>query len=88
MTPCRFRRRRTLLHGAALLLSLVAVAAAISLIVRPVTTSVPLDPRIPHEAALIARGLSGAPAPGQPNSPIAVDRVVTDGASTYVQFLF
>jgi hypothetical protein len=31
-------------------------------------------------------GRSAAPVPGQPNSPIPVDRVVTDGASAYVQF--
>ncbi len=62
---------------------LVAAVAQVWVVSRP---TVPLDPAIPHEAVLIARGLSGSPAPGQPDAPVAVDRVVTDGATTYVQF--
>jgi hypothetical protein len=48
--------------------------------------AIPLDPAIPNESVLIARGLSGVPAPHQPNTPIAVDRVIADGTATYVQF--
>lgn len=48
--------------------------------------SAPLDPHIPNERALIAQGLSGTPAPGQPAGPIAVDRVLDDGVATYIQF--
>ena len=48
--------------------------------------AIPLDPAIPNESVLIARGLSGVPAARQPHTPIAVDRVVADGAATYVQF--
>jgi len=89
MAPHRSRRsqhRRALLLSVGLLSLLVAVAAGIALAVRPAAAAVPLDPAIPHEAVLIARGLSGVPGPGQPTAPIAVDRVVTDGATTYVQF--
>jgi len=88
MTPHPPHRPRRLLplRGAALLLLLLAAAAGIALLVRPAAAGVPLDPSIPHEQVLIARGLSGVPGPGQPTTPIAVDRVVTDGATTYVQF--
>jgi len=65
---------------------LVAAATGIALAVRPTVAGIPLDPSIPNEQLLIARGLSGVPGPGQPTAPIAVDRVVTDGATTYVQF--
>jgi len=66
---------------------LFAVAGtAVPLALYPGQSTPPLDPAIPNERLLIARGLSGRPAPGQPISPIAVDRVVTDGATTYVQF--
>ncbi len=79
-------RRRATVRGAALLLLLVAAAAGISLAVRPVATSVPLDPHIPHEQALIDAGFAGTPGPGQPTAPFAIDRVLVDGAATYVQY--
>ncbi len=85
MTPRRSRRRHTLLLGAGLLL-LLAAAAGIALAVHPAATSGALDPGVPNEQTLIDRGLSGVPGPGQPSAPITVDRVVTDGATTYVQF--
>jgi len=86
MASHRSQRRRALLLGTGFLLLIVMVIASISLVVRPAATGVPLDPRIPNEQALIVRGLSGVPSPGQSVSPVAVDRVVTDGAATYVQF--
>lgn len=91
MTPRRPPRlhaplRGAALRGAALLLLLVAAAAGIALAVQPAAAGIPLDPNIPNEQLLIARGLSGVPDPGQPTTPIAVDRVVSDGATTYVQF--
>jgi len=67
-------------------LLLVTAAVGISLAALPPAAGVPLDPGIPNGRVLIARGLSGVPGPGQPTAPIAVDRVVTDGAATYVQF--
>ncbi len=78
--------KRAVLLGTGFLLLLVAAAAGIALAVRPVAVGVPLDPGIPNERALIARGLSGVPSPGQPASPVVVERVVTDGLATYVQF--
>jgi len=86
MTPRRPPRLRASLLVGGLLLLLVAVAAGVALAVRPVAADVPLDPRIPNGRALIARSLSGVPNPGQPTTPIAVDRLVTDGILTYVQF--
>ena len=86
MTPRRSARLRTPLLVVGVLLLLVAAAAGVALAVRPAAAGVPLDPSIPNEQALIARGLSGVPGPGQPTAPIAVDRVVADGATTYVQF--
>jgi len=86
MTPRRSQHLRTAFLVVGLLLLLVATAAGIALAVRPAAADVPLDPAIPHEGVLIARGLTGIPAPGQPDVPVAVDRVVTDGATTYVQF--
>ncbi len=68
------------------LLIAVTVTTGIAVTVRPMAAGVPLDLRISNEQALIARGLAGVPAPGQPTTPIAVDRVVTDGVSTYIQF--
>jgi len=86
MTPRRPPRLRASLLVGGLLLLLVAVAVGVALAVRPVAADVPLDPRIPNGRALIARSLSGVPNPGQPTTPIAVDRLVTDGILTYVQF--
>jgi len=86
MVPQRCPHLRAPLLVVGLLLLFVAAAAGIALALRPASASVPLDPGIPNEQALIARGLSGMPSPGQPATPIAVDRVVTDGAATYVQF--
>ncbi len=86
MTPRRPPRPRASLLVGGLLLLLVAAAAGIALVVRPAVAGVPLDPTIPNGHLLIARGLSGVPDPGQPTTPIAVDRVVTDGTTTYVQF--
>ncbi len=80
------RHPRAPLLVAGLLALLVAVAAGIALAARPVAVDVSLDPRIPNGRVLVARGLSGVPAPGQPTTPIAVDRLVTDGILTYVQF--
>jgi len=82
----RHPRLRALLIGAGLLLSFVLVAAVLSLALYPINPGVPLDPGIPNEQALIDAGLSGSPAPGQPTAPIAVDRVLVDGAATYVQY--
>ncbi len=97
------RRRRAPLLVVGLLVVLVAAAGAagMSLALHPAATGAALDPRIPNEQILIARGLSGVPASGQPTAPIAVDRVpasgqpttpiavdrvLTDSAATYVQF--
>jgi len=80
------RRPRVPLLVAGLVLALVAVAAGVSLAARPATAGVPLDAGIPNGRVLIARGLSGVPGRGQPIAPIAVDRVTTDGAATYVRF--
>ncbi len=79
-------RTPTPLLCAALMLLLVAVAAGIALLTRLAVADVPLDSHIPHEQALIDVGLSGVPGPDQPTAPIAVDRVLVDGAATYVQF--
>ncbi len=82
----RQRRPRVPLLVAGLVLTLVAVAAGVSLAARPATAGVPLDAGIPNGRVLIARGLSGVPSRGQPVAPITVDRVATDGAATYVRF--
>ncbi len=79
-------RRRTLLRAAALPLLIVAAAAALALLVRPAATVVPLDPHIPHAQALLDAGFAGVPRPDQPDAPVAVDRVLVDGAATYVQY--
>jgi hypothetical protein len=71
--------------GVAVLLVLIALAAVVQA-QRTSRPAIPLDPAIPNERVLIARGLWGVPAPGQPTSPIAVDRVVADGVATYVQY--
>jgi len=86
MVPQHSPHLRAPLLVVGLLLLLVAAAAGIALALRPAAAGVPLDSGIPNERVLIARGLSGVPSPRQPTTPIAVDRVVTDGASTYVQF--
>ena len=79
-------RRRAPLRAAALPLLLVAAAAALALLVRPAAAVVPLDPHIPPEQALLDAGFAGAPGPDQPDAPVAVDRVLIDGAATYVQY--
>jgi hypothetical protein len=79
-------RRRVPRRGVGLLLLLLAAAAGIALLVRPAAAGVPLDPNIPHEQALIDAGLSSTPGLDQPTAPIAVDRVLVDGAATYVQY--
>jgi len=80
-------RRRPPVPVPVLLLVLLLVAAAgAALLIRPAAVTVPLDPNIPNEQALIDAGLSGVPAPRQPTSPIAIDRVLLDGAATYVQY--
>jgi len=79
-------RRRRPLRAAALLLVLVALAAGVALAVQPSTPRVPLEPGIPNEQALIDAGLAAVPGPGQPTRPVAVDRVLVDGAATYVQY--
>jgi len=87
MTHLHVQRLRAALLGAALLLLLVAAAVGLALAARPTTAAVaPLDPNIPNEQALINAGLSGTPGPGQPAAPVVVDRVLVDGAATYVQF--
>lgn len=88
MMPHTYRRSRLYapLRGTALLLLLVAAATGIAFIAHPAATAIPLDPHIPNEQALIDAGLSGAPPSGQPTRPIAVDRVLVDGAATYVQY--
>ncbi len=80
------RRLRAPLLVVGILLLLVAAATGIALTMRSTAVGVPLDPSIPNEQVLIARGLSGVPSPGQPTTPIAVERIVTDGLLTYVQF--
>jgi hypothetical protein len=66
---------------------LVAAAVASGVQARMASQpTIPLDPAIPNERVLIARGLAGVPSRSQRTYPIAVDRVVTDGAATYVQF--
>jgi hypothetical protein len=69
--------------GALLVAAAIAVGVEVPMARQP---TIPLDPAIPNERLLIARGLAGVPSRGQPSYPIAVDRVVTDGAATYVQF--
>jgi len=77
-------RRRPPVPAPALLL--VAAAAGAALLIHPAAATVPLDPNIPNEQALIDAGLSGVPDPRQPTSPIAVDRVLLDSVATYVQY--
>jgi len=78
-------RRRAPLRATALLFLLVAAAAALALLVRPAAVA-PLDPHIPHEQALLDAGFAGVPGPDQPHAPVAVDRVLVDGAAAYVQY--
>jgi len=78
-------RRRAPLRAAALPLLLILIAAALASLVRP-AAGVPLDPHIPHEQALLDAGFAGVPGPDQPVAPVAVDRVLVDGAATYVQY--
>ncbi len=86
MAPQRpHRRPYTPLRVVGLLL-ILAVAAGLVLLIRPASAGIALDPNIPHERALIDAGLSGAPGPGQPAVPVAVDRVLVDGAATYIQY--
>ncbi len=75
------------LRAALLIAAAIAAAAGLALATRPTTAAVaPLDPNIPSEQALINAGLSGTPGPGQPAAPVVVDRVLVDGAATYVQY--
>jgi len=83
---CRRPRRRVPLRAGALLFLLVAAAAVLALLVRPAAAVVPLDPHIPHAQALLDAGFAGVPGPDQPTTPVAVDRVLVDGAATYVQY--
>jgi hypothetical protein len=71
--------------GVGALFVALAVAAGVQARMASQPT-IPLDPAIPNAQVLIARGLAGVPSRNQPTYPIAVDRVVTDGAATYVQF--
>jgi len=68
----------------------MATAAAASLLflsVRALTQpAILLDSRIPNEQYLIDQRLSGVPSANQSTHPIAVDRVLADGAATYVQY--
>jgi len=41
---------------------------------------------VPNAHALVAVGLTGQPAPGQPRRPVTVDRVLADTTATYVQY--
>lgn len=41
---------------------------------------------VPNARALFAAGLTGQPPPGQPQRPVAVDRVLVDTTATYVQY--
>jgi hypothetical protein len=79
------RRRFLVEAGLVLLLSILVGSALLGARVLTPST-VPLEPHIPNEQMLIAEGLSGTPGPNQPTWPIAVDRVLGDGAATYVQF--
>ncbi len=80
------RRPGTPLLCAALMLLLATAAAGLTLLTRLAVADVPLDSHIPNEQALIDVGLSSVPGPDQPTRPIAVDRVLVDGAATYVQY--
>jgi len=80
------KRSRIALLVACLLLLLVAAAPGLALLAPPMSAGASLDPNIPHERALIDAGLSGTPGTGQPAVPVAVDRVLVDGAATYIQY--
>ena len=82
--------QRTPSFGAGLALFLAAaLAVGVGLASRTaVQPSAPLDPNIPNEQALIAAGLAGTPGRDQPTRPVAVDRVLVDGAATYLQYHF
>lgn len=67
-------------------LAVVLVVGWSAAIVRRPAPLIPLDWHIPNEQALINLGLSGAPGSYQPAQPFAVDRVLVDGAATYIQF--
>lgn len=79
---------RRFVGGAGLALFLaVALAAGVGLARRAVVEpTAPLDPNLPNEQSLIAAGLAGTPGRDQPTRPVAVDRVLVDGAATYVQY--
>jgi len=80
--------RRARLAQAIALLAVCGVLAGSAALIIPMhaSLSAPLDPNIPNEQILIDQGLSGTPDPRQPSSPVAVDRVLVDGAVTYVQY--
>jgi hypothetical protein len=75
--------RRFLVEAGLVLLSILVGSALLGARVLTQPT-VPLEPHIPNEQMLIAQELSGTPGPNQAAWPIAVDRVLVDGAATYV----
>jgi len=79
-------RALVIVTSLALLVILFSGSALVSGALAHQAISAPLDPNLPNEQALIARGLSGVPGSDQPTQPVAVDRVVVDGAQTYVQY--
>jgi len=88
MTTRRDQRALPLGVGLTLFLA-AALAGGIGLASRAsARLSAPLDPNIPNEQALIDAGLAATPGPDQPTRPVAVDRVLVDGAATYVQYHF
>ena len=72
--------------AAALVVALTAATLQVHGVAARAPQAAPLDPHIPNEPWLIAHGLSGTPAPGQPASPVVVDRVLADGVATYMQY--
>lgn len=82
----RHSHARVPLLAASLLFGALCGGGALLSQSQPVRAAIPLDSHIPHEQALIDLGLSGTPGSSQPTQPIVVDRVLVDGASTYVQY--
>jgi hypothetical protein len=70
---------------AVVLLAGIAVTTVV-LVARAVQPAVPSDPNVPFGADLVAAGLSWSPVTGAPTSQGTVERVLMDGAATYLQF--
>jgi hypothetical protein len=70
---------------AVVLLAGIAIAV-VALVARTVQPAVPVDPNVPFGADLVAAGLSWSPLAGAAASQGTVERVLMDGAATYLQF--